>query len=52
MVSQSDLLSQLGNPATPKTVDRLHRFAFLPTTIIERLRTTPSPKSGAKTSSL
>src|SRR5262245_52776821 len=37
MVSQSELLSQLGNPATPKTVDRLHRFAYLPVSIIERL---------------
>jgi hypothetical protein len=37
MVSQSDLLSQLGNPATPKTVDRLYRFAYLPNSIIERL---------------
>ena len=37
MVTQSELLSQLGNPATPRTVDRLHRFAFLPNSIIERL---------------
>lgn len=37
MVSQSDLLSQIGNPATPKTVDRLYRFAYLPSSIIERL---------------
>jgi hypothetical protein len=37
MVSQAELLSQLGNPATPKTVDRLYRFAFLPISTIERL---------------
>ena len=37
MVTQSDLLSQLGNPATPKTVERLNRFAYLPVSIIDRL---------------
>ena len=37
MVSKEELLSQLGNPATPKTVDRLYRFAYLLGSVLERL---------------
>jgi len=37
MVSQEELLSQLGNPATPRTLDRLYQFAYLLPTIIEQL---------------
>lgn len=37
MVSKEELLEQLGNAATPKTVDRLYRFAYIPVSTIERL---------------
>lgn len=37
MVTKEELMEQLGDANTPKAVDRLYRFAFVPTTIIERL---------------
>src|SRR5262245_8860483 len=37
MVTQQTLLEQLGSSATPRTVDRLHRFAYIPDIWIDRL---------------
>jgi len=37
LISHETLLEQLGNPATPKTVDRLYHFAYVPGSIIDRL---------------
>jgi hypothetical protein len=37
MIGKAELLRQLGNPASPKTVDRLYQFAFLPGSVIDRL---------------
>jgi hypothetical protein len=37
MIGKAELLAQLGNPATPKTVDRLYQFTHLPSSVIDRL---------------
>ncbi len=34
---KAQLLSQLGNPATPKPVDRLYQFSYIPSSVIDRL---------------
>jgi hypothetical protein len=37
VVTREELLEQLGSPYTPNVVARLHRFAFVPENLIERL---------------
>jgi hypothetical protein len=37
MATQEELLAQLGSPYTNKVVERLHRFAFVPENLIEKL---------------
>jgi hypothetical protein len=37
MATQEELLAQLGPPYTNKAVERLHRFAFVPENLIEKL---------------
>lgn len=37
MIEHDTLLEQIGSPFTPKVVDRLYRFAYLPDSVITRL---------------
>ena len=37
MVTKETLLEQFGNSATPKSVERLHRFAYVPDSMVDRL---------------